>query len=479
MIRLMIRLKRMTAIPALLAAVILPGRAFSDGHDQTASGDDRPNLIFMMADDLGYGDLTCYGSKAIETPHLDGLARSGMKFTQFYAASGVCTPTRVSCLTGRYPRRFGVDGAFLPHSDRHLLAGAVTLPRLLNEAGYATANVGKWHVGGLRYKHLEERAAGKPTIPGPHEHGFEHYLAPPVGPGPRADLIGSGKYYTQIAKHLLRNDKRAPPIDRHWTDCTIDESLTVIEKYHRLQQPLFMNVWFDAPHTPLQPAPEPHLGKYKDRAKGRDLMYRSMVSQLDAGVGRIVAKLGDLAIAENTLIIFTSDNGPLTPGSPGPLKGGKTDLFEGGIRVPMIATWPGRIKPGSVCDELAHTNDLLPTFCAAAGVPLPADVKFDGVNLLGLLTEGRPVAQRGMVFWKLHWNSSWVTQPGGRPKPPCNEVARRGKWKLLALNAKPVALYDIECDPGEKDNLLDKKPEIRRQLTADLATWLRAPRATR
>jgi arylsulfatase A-like enzyme len=429
----------------------------------------KPNLIFILADDLGYADLSCFGSKKINTPQLDKMAQSGMRWTRFYSASAVCSPTRVSCMTGRYPLRFGVRKHFID-KEEHLPPNTVTLPRLLKKAGYATAHVGKWHLGGLNKKHVMDRAN---HIPGPLQHGFDHSLAMYEERVPRARLCKARRLYRDGCKHLIRNDKPAEPVDRHWTDYKTDESLMLIEKFHGQKKPFFLNLWFDVPHTPYEPAPDPYLNPYKDRAEGDDLLYRSMVTHMDASVGRIMAKLKELGIAENTLVFFTSDNGPSSQGNPGPFKGGKADLHEGGIRVPAIACWPGRIPAGSECDEFGHTNDLLPTFCQAAEVALPKDLDIDGQSLLGRLVHNKSLPQRSTVFWQMDLYK-WFPQPGEKPKPYATEIARRGKWKLLAQAGKPGELFDLEKDPGETRNVLDKEPKMVEDLTADLRAWIKA-----
>ena len=435
----------------------------------------KPNIIFILADDLGFGDLGCYGSRAIQTPHLDDLAASGMRFTQFYAASAVCTPTRASCLTGRYPLRFNITGHFrtnlLEYRDEHLPLKAVTLPKLLKKAGYATAHVGKWHLGGLSKEHLNNRAKG---VPGPHQHGFDHFLCMYEDQN-RQDLLQKRRMYRDGGRFLVRNDQPLPSIGRHWTDYKIDESLLLIEKFHKEGRPFFLNLWYDAPHTPYEPAPDPYLNRYKSRAKGDDLLYRSMVTHLDAGVGRIRAKLNELGIEKDTLIIFTSDNGPSFEGSPGSWKGGKADLHEGGIREPMIAFWPGKIPKGVVSDELVHTNDLLPTFCAAVDHQLPQDLQVDGLNILPHLIDEKPLGERGTLFWQLDLYK-WYPQPGDKPLPYATEVARRGPWKLLASNGRPVELFHLEDDPYERRNLLDVWLDVAKELATELQAWLKEPR---
>jgi N-acetylgalactosamine-6-sulfatase len=416
----------------------------------------RPNVILLLADDLGWGDLGSYGGKAIRTPHLDRLAADGMRWTQFYAASAVCSPSRCSCLTGRYPLRFGFTRHGGAENEIAIPNDALTLPRLLQRAGYATAHVGKWHVGGDNMREL----------------GFDRFVRVRY---PRARLGGErSRLYLDGADYMERDGEPIEPSDRFLTDALVDEALALVDAYARAGRPFFLNLWFYAPHVPYNLAPEPCARPYAGLAEGDDLAYRSLVTCLDAGVGRILERLEALGIADETLVVFASDNGPSYQGSAGPWTGFKGDLHEGGIRVPMIARWPGRIAPGTVADEPGHTNDLLPTFAAAAGVELPGDAAFDGISLLPRL-EGRPLADRGDLFWQMDlygWNPK-----GGDPLVPlATEAMRRGPWKLMALRGVPTGLFDLDADPRETVNLVEKRPELRDELAQALEAWLVATR---
>jgi len=368
----------------------------AEGAKNNADGTGRPpNVIILLADDLGYGDLSCYGSQSIETPHIDALAAEGMRFTRFYAGSAVCTPSRACLLTGKFPLRFDIRRHFSDKDGRYLPEKPVTLPELLKHAGYATAHIGKWHLGGLQPHNIEARQAGRPSAPGPLQHGFDHYLANVEGPV-RQVLLRERRLYREGGHYMYRNDEKAPDDSRHWTDLKIEEAIRLLENWKTEDQPFFLNLWFDVPHTPYEPAPEPHLSNYRKLGvSGDQLYFRSMVSHLDAGIGRLVSRLKELDLFDNSLILFTSDNGPAFQGSPGPFRGGKTDLHEGGIRVPLIAVWPGRIPANTYSFQTAHMADLLPTISAAAGrEELPGDL--DGVNLLSHL-EGGPESS-GMRF---------------------------------------------------------------------------------
>jgi arylsulfatase A len=437
---------------------------------------DKPNIILLLADDLGYADLSCFGSKAVKTPHLDALAASGMKLTQFYAASAVCTPTRASVLTGCYPLRFDIRRHF-PDDASHLPRGVVTLPKLLKEAGYATAHVGKWHLGGLHQKHFGNRAA---TIPGPHEHGFDHYLCQIEEQPLRGGLGRKRRLYRDGGTCLVRDDKNVPESDpyyrAHLTDIIGDEAVRLVEEFHKQGRPFFLNVWHLVPHTPYEPAPEPYWSRCA--APGipeNQHCFRSMVAHMDAKIGQLLAKLDQLGLRENTLIIFTSDNGGAYESDIGPLKGGKTDLHEGGIRVPMIASWPGKISAGKSSVAVGNTVDLLPTFCAAAGARVPADARLDGINLLPCLTGSGATAGRDSLFWQLDLYRG-LQRHYPKPKPYATEALRRGKWKLLTKDGQPLELFDLEADVCEKQNLLESQPKLAVELAAEIKARLAEPR---
>ncbi|MEQ9443170.1 MAG: sulfatase-like hydrolase/transferase [Cyclobacteriaceae bacterium] len=419
-----------------------------------------PNVIILLADDLGYGDLSCYGSPAIETPHIDSLAAQGMRFSRFYAGSAVCTPSRACLLTGKFPLRFDIRQHFTDNEE-HLPEGTVTLPRLLHEAGYGTAHIGKWHLGGLRPQDYEARQQQKTANPGPLQQGYDHFLCSIEGAPIRPNLIKERNLYRGGGKYLIRDDEHIPEIKKHWTEIKVDEAIDRIEQWHADEQPFFLNLWFDVPHTPYEPAPEPHLSKYQQLgATGDQLYFRSMVSHLDANIGRLVSRLKALGIYENTLIIFTSDNGPAFQGSPGPFKGGKTDLHEGGIRVPMFAVWPGKIPENTYSFQTGHMADLLPTICEAVGRDIPEDV--DGISLLSLLQGGKQI-ERDILMWQMDLYPQFQNQ-GPKPTPYATSVALYGQWKLLADSLHPTELFNLEADQRELYNQLGKEPEIEKEL---------------
>ena len=433
----------------------------------------RPNIIMLLADDLGYGDLSGYGSSTIETPHIDALMERGLRFTRFYAGSAVCTPSRASFMTGRYPLRFDIRKHFGDRQE-HLPTAAVTLPELLGGAGYRTIHIGKWHLGGLRPQDFGARTAGETANPGPLQHGFDHSLTSIEGAPIRPELIKERKLYREGGKYMVRNDRRAPEDPGHWTEIKVNEAIAQIDTSRALGQPFFVNLWFDVPHTPYEPAPEPHLSKYVALgAEGDQLYFRSMVSHLDANVGRLIDHLEREGLLDNTLIVFTSDNGPAFQGSPGPFRGGKTDLHEGGIRVPMFAVWSGHIPAGTHTFTAAHMADLLPTFCGAAGVEdVPDGV--DGQNILPLLTDPA-YAERGPLLWQMDLYRNFQNQ-GPKPLPYATEVVTDGRWKLLAFEGEPTELFDLVVDQRELYNLLEERPEVVERLRPLLRDFLAAPR---
>lgn len=433
---------------------------------------DRPNIIFMLADDLGYGDISSYGSPLVETPNIDALAQEGMKFMRFYAGSAVCSPSRAAMLTGNFPLRYDIRRHF---NDRnmHLPAGVQTLPALLKEEGYGTVHIGKWHLGGLRIQDFRARQQQKPANPGPLEHGFEHYLTNIEDPTIRPELIRERKLYREGGHTMVRDDRRAEPADRHWTDIKGDEAIKWIKEYYDSNTPFYINVWFDVPHTPYEPAPEAHLSKYKEMGvTGDQLYFRSMVSHMDQQVGRIMTKLEELGIRENTIVVFTSDNGPAFQGDSGPFKGGKTDLHEGGIRVPMIASWPGQIPEGSISYDAAHIVDFLPTFSEAAGIESYNPV--DGVSILSHLLDQKAIKDRTLL-WQMDLYSNHQGR-GPKPEPYATTVAMKDEWKLLADSLQPTELFNLNLDHKELHNKLGEVQKVEEELMEELEEFHASPR---
>jgi arylsulfatase A-like enzyme len=313
------------------------------------------------------------------------------------------------------------------------------------------------------------------VIPGPLEHGFDHYLAN-LEDTIRGELLRNAKLYRDGGRYLVRNDRRIEPVEKHWTDIKAAEAMAMIDSSLDSGYPFYINLWFDVPHTPYEPAPEPHMGKYRERGyTGNKLYYCSMVSHMDACIGQIVRHLNDLGIYDNTLIVFTSDNGPSYFGSTGYFRGGKADLHEGGIRVPFIASWPGRIRAGTISTGLVASHvDLLPTFCEAAGIAYDPSL-LDGMSILPWLPDGGSALPEREIFWQLdHYD--FYPQPGDKPKPYATTALIKGKHKLLADSLLPVELFDLRNDPSEMKNKLDEMAALADSLVGSIREYLTAPR---
>jgi arylsulfatase A len=436
---------------------------------------EKPNIILILADDLGYGDLGCFGSLRIKTPALDKMADEGKKCTQFYASSAVCTPTRVGILTGKYPLRFNVSKHF---NDREMFLdnNMLTIPKALHKEGYTSMHVGKWHLGGLNETHIKNR---EKSMPGPLEHGFDNYLAMLEDPAYRGVLMREKRLYKDAGKYLVYNDSLIAKNPKHWTDIKFDAAVEFISKQSQTKKPFYLHLCLDAPHAPYEEASGNILKTYPEQ-KGDDRLYRGMVSHLDKGVGRILEQLKKRNIAKNTLVLFTSDNGPAYQGSPGYFKGRKVDFHEGGIRVPTIAWWPGKIKAGSESDALLNTIDLLPTFLGVATGKKTVRTSLDGMDITPVLTRSTIAKERPTMFWEISTsykkNHNYRKTTDILKTPKTNQIARSGKWKLLAIEGVAHELYNLEEDPYERWNLVLSHREITQKLEKELNHWLQEPR---
>ncbi len=433
-----------------------------DPGDAERMNGKRPNFVIIYTDDLGYGDIGCFGCKEAKTPHLDSLAAGGVRFTSWYSNSPVCSPSRAALLTGRYPIHAGVT---------HILGGKrgtpglvpeqKTIAEMLKPMGYRTAIFGKWHLG-VKPEH------------GPNAHGFDEFY------GFQAGCID---YYSHIfywgqghgvnpVHDLWHNDQEVWENGRYFTELITDKAVEFIER--KDDAPFFLYVPYNAPHYPMH-APKKYLDRFADLPPDRGVMM-AMIAAMDDGVGRIVEALKRAGVYENTVIFFSSDNGPSTEsrnwldgtedpyygGSAGIFRGHKGSLFDGGIRMPAILSWPERIRTGRTCDQVGAMMDVLPTFLEIAGAKLPDGYKIDGSSILAMAAEGAPSPHR-QLFWEMG-----------------NQLAvRQGKWKLV-LDGKldftrtqpdPVHLSDLEADPGERMNLKDREPAITEQLTNDVKAW--------
>jgi arylsulfatase A-like enzyme len=418
----------------------------------------KPNVVVIFCDDLGWGDLGCFGNPTIRTPNLDRMAQEGQKWTQFYVAAPVCTPSRAALMTGRYPIRNGMTSAkqvvLFPNSGGGLPAEEITLAEMLKPLGYSTGIVGKWHLG-----HLPEYL--------PTEQGFDSYFGIPYsndmdktgGPGYQAEARKDPNYYPSIEHYnvpLMRNTEiiERPADQNTLTERYTEEAIRFIQENQ--SRPFFLYLPHSMPHIPL-------FASQKYRGNSSRGLYGDVVEELDASVGRILDTLRELKLESKTMVFFSSDNGPWLSfethgGSAGPLRAGKGTTFEGGQRVPTIFWWPGSIQPGTI-HELGSTLDLLATVAAITGGELPKDRTLDSFDLSDVLLRGGKSPRKEMFFWtnaQLH-------------------AVRVGPWKLHVKAREPVnygkvdelsspELYHLERDISEKYNVADKHPEVVERL---------------
>ena len=424
----------------------------------------RPNFVVFMTDDQGYGDLSCMGNTDFRTPNIDAVAEQGARFTNWYSGSPVCSPSRASLLTGRYPGNAGVRAILAGHRKATgLTPQAPTIAAAVKELGYQTAIVGKWHLG------LQEQSR-------PNQNGFDYFYG---------FMAGCIDYYSHIFYWSMADGKTDPTHDlwendhefydngKYFTEMVTDKAVEKIRQMNREEEPFFLYVAYNAPHYPMH-APRKYLDRFPELPADRRIMA-AMLSAVDDGVGQIVDELKRQGILEDTVIFFQSDNGPSREsrnwmdgrgdpyygGQPGGLKGHKFSLFEGGIRVPGIFCWPGHIPGGQVIDEPCAAMDVFPTLLTMAGGD-PSKYELDGMDISDVLLHGAPSPHE-----ELYWEMEQQT------------AIRQGKYKLV-LNGQlvesepaqaPVFLSDLSVDPGETVNLAEKMPELTQELTRKATAW--------
>ncbi|MGH7944719.1 MAG: sulfatase family protein [Opitutaceae bacterium] len=399
---------------------------------------ERPNIIVILADDMGYGDLGCYGHPTIATPHLDRMAAEGMKLTQFYVGASVCTPSRAALLTGRFPIRSGMSRVLIPKSPGGLPESEVTIAEVLRDAGYATMCVGKWHLGARR-EHL------------PLNHGFDRYYGIPYSNDMSPWAQPDNPTFTGDPPHPLLRDfevtNKAEPDQTKLTRQYTDESIRFIREQAARKKPFFLHLAHTFPHVPL-------FASEAFKGRSRRGLYGDTLEELDASCGEILAALEQLGIDRDTLVIFTSDNGPwlgkkLDGGSSGPFKEGKVSTWEGGFRVPFIARWPGKVPAGVTTAAFATAMDLLPTFVGLAGARLPENRELDGADILPQLLGNKP-GREVLMFYYFN-EEAWAVRKGPwklhlKTVSPA-QVAGWGNWPVTQHN--PPLLFNVEADPGE------------------------------
>jgi len=425
------------------AMAAFPGSLSGSEQISGRGSAEKPNFIIIMADDLGYGDVGCYGNRTIKTPNIDALAKGGMRFTDYHSNGAVCSPTRAALLTGRYQQRCGVEGVVSTkaHRDKGMAMKEVTFAEVLKSAGYVTALMGKWHLG--------YRVEFNPT-----NQGFDEF---------RGYVSGNVDYHSHLDNQLYEDwwkDKKPAPEKGYTTDLITKHGVRFIEQ-HR-DEPFCLYLPHEAVHSPYQgrkDAPQRiKKGEARpDETEARDVSaaYKEMLEVMDEGIGRIVGTVRRLGLERKTFMLFCSDNGANQRGSNAPLAGYKGSLWEGGHRVPAVAYWPGKIRASTVTDETVLGMDLFPTMVSIAGARLSGGLKLDGVDLSPMLLDGKGLPKRSL-FWR-HGNA---------------KAMRKGQWKLLVMGNK-TSLYNLAEDLGEQKDLASARPEMVRKLQAELSAWER------
>jgi arylsulfatase A-like enzyme len=415
----------------LLSAFFLTTKAYSV---------EKPNIILILADDLGYGDLSCYDG-VHSTPHLDRMAVEGLRFTDFHSTASVCSPTRASIMTGRYPHYDGLDTYIspVPGNTIGLDPENVTFPGLITDVGYKTALFGKWHLG-YEPKH------------NPLNYGFEIFH------GFLSGHVDYHSHYDRLGGFDWWHGREQKQEEGYTTHLITDKSVDFIKE--NADHPFFLMVAHEGVHFPLQGPTDPiQRGPDAKPHKPRNgkLVYKDMLQELDISVGKIMDVVKELNLERRTLIFFTSDNGPMPFSKAGPLKGKKHSVYEGGHRVPTIAWWPETIKAGSVTDQLAITMDLMPSILELAGSPVPEDHPIDAVSLVDFFKNQEPF-DRQSLFWR-------------RAGKQADRAMREGQWSLVIDKTDRVELYDLKADIGQQKNVAEMNPERSSTMKKELLAW--------
>ena len=397
----------------------------------------KPNIVYIFADDLGYGDLSCYGAKDINTPNIDQIAKQGIKFTEFYSASSVCSPSRAALLTGRYPQRMGINTVFFPESFTGIPDTEITIPEILKEKGYATGIVGKWHLG-HHYQYL------------PLQQGFDEYFGIPYSNDMESVVYMRGN---EVESYKVKQ--------QYITKTYTKEAQEFITK--NKDNSFFLYIAHSMPHVPLY-ASEEFIGTSK---RG---LYGDVVQELDWSVGQILKSLREHGILENTLIVFSSDNGPWLAmkedgGSAGDLREGKTFTFDGGMKIPTVAMWKNRIPQGIINNEVASQMDWFPTIANITGSSIPKGLVIDGLDISKVLTDKGNRKNSDLLFLD---GKQLQGYRSGQWKVKLPYKGFRGnKWKQF-VKAHDTLLFNLNTDPGEKNNLFEKYPEKAKEILKEM-----------
>jgi arylsulfatase A len=413
---------------------------------------EQPNIVVFLADDLGWGDLGCYGNPRIQSPHLNEFANEGVRFTQCYAACGVCSPSRSSILTGRTPYRNGVYRWIPENHHAYLRTSEITIPELLRERGYDTCHVGKWHLNG----HFNS-----PEQPQPGDHGYDHWFATQNNAAPtHKDPV-----------NFVRNGEAVGPLVGYSALLVVEEAIRWLEGRADREKPFFLAVWTHEPHLPIETDPQ-FRALYSDLPESFQ-QHHGNVTQMDTAFGQLMGALAQHGVADDTLVFFTADNGPegdgqgdpqnpgsqrdRTRGSTGGLRGRKRADFEGGIRVPGIVRWPGHITPGTVSHIPVIGSDIFATVCDVVGIPLPADRVIDGASMLPAF-RNESISRSVPLYWRTHIS----------PKD-CRVAVRIDDWKIVADETlTEFLLFNLKDDPTETTDLSARHPDLFRVMQQTL-----------
>ncbi len=420
------------ARPIAIAAIVtlLFGSAAFADHP-------RPNVIFILLDDLGWGDLARFGHPKIRTPSINRIMTNGTTFTQFYACSGVCSPSRAAFMTGQFPGRLGIHRAIDdPGNNVEFLDPQVlSVTQAFHDAGYATALYGKWHLG-----------RGKKKSPSPSEYGIDEHMTSNSN-GPRLP-DNKFRYFRALSTQIM-----------------VNQAIEFMDANRGT--PVFINLWTMLPHSPLDPTPE-QLEQYKGLGSEEAVRYYASVTAADAAIGRLLNYVFSRFIARKTIIVVASDNGPVHPGSNGPFRGIKRSLYEGGIRVPFVVQWRDHVPDNHIDnDTLMAGVDFLPTLCALAGVDLPDGLPLDGEDMSDVILSGVSRPRTTPLFWQ--WRFA-ITDHVLHRSPVL--AVREGPWKLLLnMDGSRHELYDIPADPSELNNMALDQPQLVSRLSQMALTW--------
>jgi arylsulfatase A-like enzyme len=455
-------------IPALITTVLLISGCYKEPG--------KPNIILMMADDLGWGDTGFNGNGEIKTPNMDKLADKGLIFRRFYSASPVCSPTRASCLTGRNPYRMNIPTA----NSGHLPKNEITLAEVLKEAGYSCGHFGKWHLGTFTYS-IRDANRGIPGdsthISIPTDHGFDEFFSteskvptwdPMVRPSGFDSASGESLRYgwtapVSAADSTFYGTRYWKGLDKQEFDnisgndsrLIMDRAIDFIGRSVNAEEPFFSVIWFHAPHLPVV-VPEEFKSKYQNKSNVQQL-YFGTITALDEQLGRLWSSLESFGIEQNTIIFFCSDNGPevRTPGSAGTFRGRKRDLYEGGVRVPAFITWPSELEGGRLTDFPAFTGDYFPTILDLLNINLPESREIDGISLKQAIFSSKEERSDPIGFL-YPGKISWMTN----------------QYKLISTDkGESYELYDLLSDPEEENNLISNKPDVAKELRSQLERW--------